>query len=279
MTASTQLSLLEQHPLSAAFPSMPENEIAALAIDIEAHGQREPGVTLDGMILDGWHRYLACHRLGIQFKAKEFDGADPVAFVISQNLHRRHLTASQRAAAVVAAHKWRPHGDQSRSVPGTDRTTKEMAKEAEVSPSTIEHAKAAETAGLGDAVRDGQVSAKDAARMAKGGTAKTAKPPKENGDVGKLQARIAELETSLAFEREAKSELADTARELSDKLTVFESTEPDEQQKLIATLQKRIVRLEAEVDRVTVARNDANNKNNALIREVKRLQKKQGVGQ
>lgn len=73
--------------------------------------------------------------------------------------------------------------------------------------------------------------------------------------------------------------LADTARDLSDKLTVFETTELDEQQKLIATLQKRIVRLEAEVDRVTVARNDANNKNNVLIREVKRLQKKQGVGQ
>jgi hypothetical protein len=47
-------------PLSAAFPSMPEKEIEALTLDIEAHGQREPGVLLDGMVLDGWHRYLAC---------------------------------------------------------------------------------------------------------------------------------------------------------------------------------------------------------------------------
>jgi hypothetical protein len=70
MTATVEISLLEQHPLSAAFPSMPENEIAALALDIESHGQREPGITLDGMVLDGWHRYLACHRLGVQFKAK-----------------------------------------------------------------------------------------------------------------------------------------------------------------------------------------------------------------
>jgi hypothetical protein len=54
-------------------------------------------VLLDGMVLDGWHRYLACAKAGVEFKAMNFDGADPVAFVISRNLHRRHLTPSQRA--------------------------------------------------------------------------------------------------------------------------------------------------------------------------------------
>jgi hypothetical protein len=109
MTTSTQTAL-HQHPLSAAFPSMPEKEIEALTLDIEAHGQRESGVLLDGMVLDGWHRYLACDKLGVQFKAKDFDGADPVAFVISKNLHRRHLTASQRAAAVVSQRIGSPSG-------------------------------------------------------------------------------------------------------------------------------------------------------------------------
>jgi hypothetical protein len=41
---------------------MPENETRGLAEDIEKHGQREPGVLLEGMVLDGWHRYLACQK-------------------------------------------------------------------------------------------------------------------------------------------------------------------------------------------------------------------------
>lgn len=144
---------------------MPETEIEALAIDIEKHGQREKGVTLDGMILDGWHRYLACCRAGVQFKSEEFDGDDPVGFVISTNLHRRHLTASQRAACVVAASAWKPIGSNQYggSVLGTEASTKQLAEKAEVSESTIEHAKAAERAGRGEDVRAGRISAKRAA--------------------------------------------------------------------------------------------------------------------
>lgn len=275
MTARQELSL-QQHPLSAAFPAMPENELGALALDIEAHGQREPGVIFEGMVLDGWHRYLACEKAGIEFRCAEFYGADPVAFVLSRNLHRRHLTASQRAAAVVAAHKWRPHGDQSRSVPGTDRTTKEMAKAAEVSPSTIEHAKAAETAGLGDAVRDGLVSAKDAARIAKG---EPAPKPKVIVAEPKFEKLYEEVKAELVETREKRDELADIAAELNDKLAMYEATEPDEQQKMIAELQLSVRRKDVEIDRQRVMIRDANNKNNELIRTVKRLQKKAGIGQ
>ena len=55
----------EQHPLSAAFPAMPEVDLEALAEDIKAHGQREPGLLHEGMVLDGWHRYLACEKAGV----------------------------------------------------------------------------------------------------------------------------------------------------------------------------------------------------------------------
>lgn len=293
MTAQQEFSrlTLTQHPLSAAFPSMPESEIAALAIDIETHGQREPGVTLDGMVLDGWHRYLACHRLGVQFKATDYDGADPRSFVLSRNLHRRHLTASQRASAVVKCSEWHPGGRGALVQPSS--TNAEMAKEADVGERTIVQAKRAEEVGLGDAVREGKVSARAAADVAKLPKKRREKAIKaiEDGEqpsLPKPRAVIASREVEKLYE-EAKAELvdlkeryetlADTARDLSDKLTAFETTELDEQQKLIATLQKRIVRLEGEVDRVTVARNDANNKNNVLIREVKRLQKKVGAAQ
>jgi hypothetical protein len=160
---------LQQHPLSAAFPSMPEADIESLAEDIKKHGLREPGVLFEDKVLDGWHRYVACERVGVPFKSTQLNGEDPVAFVLSHNLHRRHLTASQRAAAIVSATNWRPLGDQkSRSAPSADRTTKEMAKEAEVSTRTIEYAKTAERAGLGNAVRDGMLTVKDAVKIASG---------------------------------------------------------------------------------------------------------------
>lgn len=98
-----------QHPLSRAFPSMNDADFQALKDDISNNGQREPVIIFEDMVLDGWHRYRACSELGIKFTQFKFDATnDPVAFVESANLHRRHLTASQRAAAVVACRAWRP---------------------------------------------------------------------------------------------------------------------------------------------------------------------------
>ena len=54
---------MQQHPLSAAFPAMPDDEFRELVEDIRANGQLEPGIVLDDMVLDGWHRYRACEDL------------------------------------------------------------------------------------------------------------------------------------------------------------------------------------------------------------------------
>lgn len=163
---------LEQHPLSAAFPPMSHTEFESLCENIREHGQR-PGmevVIFEGKVLDGWHRHNACYEVGLVPRTILFAGKDPVEFVKAMNLHRRHLSASQRAAAVVACNEWHDRGE-SKSEPGADLpkkvTTAEMAKEAEVSTRTIEHAKAAQRAGMGEAVRDGEISAKEAAEVAK----------------------------------------------------------------------------------------------------------------
>jgi len=278
------LMALQQHPLSAAFPAMPDADIESLADDIRKHGLREPGVLFEDKVLDGWHRYVACERAGVKFRSTELNGEDPVSFVLSHNLHRRHLTASQRAAAIVAATNWRPHGDQkSRSAIVADRTTEEMAKEAEVSTRTIEYAKSAERAGLGKAVRDGKVTADRAAKIAKLPKAKREKalkepkPPKEKRDPdAKLRAELIDVQGKYADLVEKHADLADTARALEDKLTAFENTDPDEQQQEIMKLQKRIVRLEGEIERLTRSRNDCQNKVNDLIRQVKIERKKHG---
>lgn len=161
----------EQHPLSVAFPAVPEADFRALVEDILQNGQREAIVIYDEMVLDGWHRYRACSEIGRPCTERGLPpGLDPVAYVHSQNLHRRHLTASQRAAAVAATAEWanpgRPKGTSSENVaPGA--TLNFLAKSANVSERTIRQAKTAQVAGLGDAVRDGKISVKRAAEIAK----------------------------------------------------------------------------------------------------------------
>lgn len=93
---------LKPHPAAELFPMMPDGDLAALAADIKANGQREPIILHEGMILDGRNRYAACQKLGIEPETMDWPGrGDPAAFVISMNLHRRHLSESQRA--MVAA--------------------------------------------------------------------------------------------------------------------------------------------------------------------------------
>lgn len=159
-----------QHPLSAAFPSMSTEDQQALAADIDKNGQREPITIFEGMVLDGWHRYGACQSLGIEVDERVLPAdEDPVAFVKSRNLHRRHLTGSQRAAAIVACSEWHPAHRAKKGEPGSPFSNTDMAREADVSTRTIQHAKAAHAAGLSADVRDGKVSAKQAAEMAKPG--------------------------------------------------------------------------------------------------------------
>lgn len=89
------------HPLAELFPMLPAAEIAALADDIVSYGQRVPIMVLDGQVLDGRNRLAACRFGDVEPSFDIYEGDDPLGFVLSHNLHRRHLTESQRA--LVAA--------------------------------------------------------------------------------------------------------------------------------------------------------------------------------
>ncbi|WP_233869578.1 ParB/RepB/Spo0J family partition protein [Paraburkholderia adhaesiva] len=97
---------LELHPLCALFPVLQGDRFDELCADIRAHGLREPIVTLDGRILDGGNRYRACIEAGVEPRTVPFGDGDALAFVLSANLHRRHLSAGQQAAIVAAATDW-----------------------------------------------------------------------------------------------------------------------------------------------------------------------------
>jgi len=93
------------HPACKLFPRLPDDELQALADDIAANGLKNAIVTLDGKILDGRNRLAACELANVEPRFTVFDGDDPIAWVVSQNLLRRHLTASQKA---VVAHDLLP---------------------------------------------------------------------------------------------------------------------------------------------------------------------------
>jgi hypothetical protein len=106
------------HPATDVFPMMSERELDALGADIKANGLRLPIVVGNGLLLEGRNRLEAMERAGIDLEREGltgshrwsanldvYSGDDPVAYIISANIHRRHLTKQQQADLIVAAHK------------------------------------------------------------------------------------------------------------------------------------------------------------------------------
>jgi hypothetical protein len=105
------------HPATDVFPMMSDEELAALGEDIKANGLKHP-ITFcwvefgtpgaHRVLLDGRNRLEAIERAKIVSKVRwepwNYNG-DPVAYVISANIRRRHLTKQQQADLIVAAIK------------------------------------------------------------------------------------------------------------------------------------------------------------------------------
>lgn len=91
------------HPVAELFPLMAGAEFDALKADIAENGLREAiWLHPDGRIVDGRNRYNACMELGVVPVYRAWDGQGSlVTFVVSLNLHRRHLDTGQRG--MVAA--------------------------------------------------------------------------------------------------------------------------------------------------------------------------------
>lgn len=102
------------HPLAELFPAIEGAGFAEMVADIRASGLREKIVLTRGRaILDGRNRFAAAIEAGLLanpvpladlarfFRLKRPSEGTDLAFVLSANLHRRHLSESQRA--LVAA--------------------------------------------------------------------------------------------------------------------------------------------------------------------------------
>jgi hypothetical protein len=163
---------------------MSESDFQSLKDSIKTIGVQMPVVIYESQVIDGWNRFRAASSLGMDCPSIPFDESiDPRDFVKAMNDARRHITGSQRAAAIVAIYKWLPVGiSKSKSEPGSYLTQAEMAKEAGVSIKTIQQAQEAQEAGLSERVKSGELTAKQAANVAKGKPANTQKKDKSTSE-------------------------------------------------------------------------------------------------
>jgi len=154
---------MELFEATALFPALSDEDYQALKADIAKNGQQDPIYFYQHRLLDGRHRLRACQELEIVPEVKEWDGecGNPLAFVTAKNLHRRHLTASQRA--MIAAQllllinggaRKKPHplnGEE--KTENHESSDRQVAKKAQVDPKTVRKAKLVLEKGTADEIK------------------------------------------------------------------------------------------------------------------------------
>lgn len=107
MTTDTSVFSMRAHPAAELFPLMEGVDLQKLVDDIREHGLRAPVVVWRNLIVDGRNRLRALQAAD-RISALRIEVIPPttpedvvLSRIVSLNLHRRHMTTSQRA--MVAA--------------------------------------------------------------------------------------------------------------------------------------------------------------------------------
>jgi N6-adenosine-specific RNA methylase IME4 len=120
------------HPAADIFPMLDKSRHEDLKADIAAHGQRENIRMLDGKILDGRNRHLACVELGIPPLLQDLpEDTSPWSYVWSLNGQRRDLTQDQRYLIWLRCTEAREEWEEERAAIAEEANRKraEAAKE------------------------------------------------------------------------------------------------------------------------------------------------------
>jgi hypothetical protein len=158
MSKPTRKPEFDFHPLCAKFDLMEGAEFEELVADIKRRGLRVPIITFrepiprpDGavsvhemrtVIIDGRNRARACAEAGVKPQYQEFDGdADDVAsFIISMNIHRRHLKAGRRRELLATVLKLHPE-KSNRAISAETGIPEPTVRRARNSPASMTHLK------------------------------------------------------------------------------------------------------------------------------------------
>lgn len=260
---------LQLHPLCTLFPRIEGAEFEALKADIKANGLRQPIVIHEGMILDGGNRYRACLESGVDPKTVEFEGGNIVSFVLSSNLHRRHLSPGQQAAIVASAQDWakaQPHGGDRKTDQGATLHLETVASRAAESGASVRTQKMADKVAkkspeLAKKVAHGEISLPQAIKQ----ITPVKEETEQDEEYGPSAEEIALMEEMEKANQSAFDSIAALAEE-DDKLAGA--------MRRIGELEEEAARLRAEVRSLKDARDTHMNGKNEAIRMVKSLQKK-----
>jgi len=264
---------IELHPLCSYFPRMNDSDFNALKSDINANGQLHPIFLLDGMILDGGNRYRALTELGITPICEKYTGNSPVQFVLSSNLHRRHLTQGQAAAIVSATQNW-----QNAHSRGGDRKSEESKNQSATLHFDSAESRASESGA-------GLRTQKDADKLVKHATPELVKQV-TTGEKSLNQALVeADLKPPRKPESKAEpipdneepslSEIIDDLHAMNKSLeaenaVLTKTVESDDQ---VATLLKEVMVLNATNNALNSRLNGMNTERTAMIGRIKWLEK------
>lgn len=128
--ASLDVFSMPVHQAAEVFPMLSPDELQELAEDIAANGLVHPLVVKDGVLIDGRNRREACRIAKVQPKTMELNGQDPVAYILSSNISRRHMTKGQRAMAVAMIAPGPEKGGRGKTVRLPDGLNKQRVSEA-----------------------------------------------------------------------------------------------------------------------------------------------------
>ena len=128
--------VLPIHPAADLLPMMSEPELLELGQDILKRCLLEGVALFDGQLLDGRNRLDAMEKANVRLVVddqldrniphRNVRGCDPVAYVLSKNIHRRHLTNEQRLELI------------SKLVTATpEKSDRQIAEQAQASPTTV----------------------------------------------------------------------------------------------------------------------------------------------
>jgi hypothetical protein len=217
------------HEAANIFPMIEGEEFQSLINDIRKNGQQEAIWTYQGKIIDGRNRYNAILRLQEQGspivpKFREWSGkGNLTSFVVSLNLHRRHLNESQRA--LIASKLAPPTKGRPKQKSANSRISQtEAAQMLNVSRRTVQEAAKVVKHGdekLVDSVKSGEMSVAAASQTVDAAKkypeiAATVARPKDLATISKNLDKLPEPVRKEKIKKFVKGDLP-TIRELANK--------------------------------------------------------------
>lgn len=175
----TEISALDFHPLANLFPLVEGEDFRDLVADVAAHGIHQPIDVWQGKILDGRNRYRAAQAAGIELGPQHIRHfrpelyGDPLAYVISANLKRRHLDDRQRASIagkIANMARGRPPEAAPENPPIGGISAERAAAQLNVAPRQVERARVVHEQGvpeLREALDRGELAVSAAEKIAR----------------------------------------------------------------------------------------------------------------